>query len=157
MADVKKNDWFATLLFNPDLSMREISEMGITTDNSGLKNKDEYRNIDAVKQAFSEPDGKFNEKKFNDFYNGALELYNQYALDAYDKKIPQLYLDSKWDAPREAPILNTTPTFDLKKSASLDPYAVYYMPSPIENTRFSPKELAEMEEVVDYKTGESLG
>ena len=90
MADVKKNDWFATLLFNPDLSMREISEMGITTDNSGLKSKDEYKNIDAVKQAFSEPDGKF-----NDFYNGALDLYNQYATDAYDKKIPQLFLDSK--------------------------------------------------------------
>ena len=26
MADVKKNDWFATLLYNPDLSMAEINK-----------------------------------------------------------------------------------------------------------------------------------
>jgi hypothetical protein len=157
MADVKKNDWFATLLYNPDLSTRQLSELGVTPENSGLKTKDEYKNIDDVKQAFSDANGNFDNKKFDDFYNGALELYNKYALDEYDKKIPQLFLDSKWDAPRDAPILDATPKFELKKNSALDPYAVYYMPSPIEDIKYTPKELAEMEEVVDYKTGESLG
>lgn len=157
MADVKKNDWFATLLYNPDLSTRQLSELGITPENSGLKTKDEYKNIDDVKQEFSDANGHFDNKKFDDFYNGALELYNKYALDEYNKKIPQLFIDSKWDAPREAPILDATPNFDLKKNSALDPYGVYYMPSSIENINYTPKELAEMEEVVDYKTGESLG
>ena len=97
MADVKKNDWFATLLYNPDLSMAEINKLGVTADNSGLQKKEDYKNIPDVIAAFSDADGKFNEKQFNDFYDGALELYNKYANEEYEKQIPVLYeyLDSK--------------------------------------------------------------
>jgi hypothetical protein len=31
------------------------------------------------------------------------------------------------------------------------------MPNPFEDNRYTPKEIAEQNEVVDYKTGEGLG
>ena len=159
MADVKKNDWFATLLYNPDLSMAEINKLGVTADNSGLQKKEDYRNIPDVIAAFSDANGKFNEKQFNDFYDGALELYNKYANEEYEKQIPVLceYLDSKWDRPLDKPVFNAEPTFNLKQNAAPDPYGRYYMPSPFEDNRYTPKEIAEQNEVVDYKTGEGLG
>ena len=155
----KPHDWFATLMFNPDLSTNDLRGLDITANNSSLKDKDYYKNIEDVKKTFTDANGKFDERKFDSFYSGALELYNKSANNEYDKQLPILfgYLDSKWDRKLNSDVLNVDPTFVVKESSELDPTAVYYMPGTKTDNRYSPKELAEMEEVVDYKTGKGLG
>ena len=108
-------------MYNPDLSLAELEQLNIVPDNSSLLKKDDYKNIQAVRDAFSDSEGNFNEKEFDGFYDGALALYNKYANGEYEKKIPILheYLDSKWDRPLEQPVADTNPTFDLKDKSLL--------------------------------------
>lgn len=156
---IKKHDWFATLMFNPDLSTSDLKDLDITADNSSLKSREDYKNIAEVKQRFTDANGKFNEKQFNSFYDGALELFNNSANGEYEKRLPILfgYLDSKWDRDLNENTLDTDTKFIIKQNKELDPNAVYYMPGSRTQTKYTPKELAEMEEVVDYKTGKGLG
>lgn len=157
--NTKKNDWFATLLYNPDLSLAELEQLNIVPDNSALLKREDYKNIPEVKEAFSDQNGNFKESEFNGFYDGALALYNKYANGEYEKKIPILheYLDSKWDRPLEQRVADTNPTFDLKDNALRDPYKTYILTPNEDIESKTPKEIAESQEVVDYRTGESLG
>ena len=159
MEEQKKNDWIATLMYNPDLSLAELEQLNIVPDNSSLLKKDDYKNIQAVRDAFSDSEGNFNEKEFDGFYDGALALYNKYANSEYEKKIPILheYLDSKWDRPLEQPVADTNPTFDLKDNGLRDPYKTYILQKDDDFESKTPKEIAESQEVVDPVTGESLG
>lgn len=146
-------------MYNPDLSLAELEQLNIVPDNSSLLKKDDYKNIQAVRDAFSDSEGNFNEKEFDGFYDGALALYNKYANGEYEKKIPILheYLDSKWDRPLEQPVADTNPTFDLKDNGLRDPYKTYILQKDDDFESKTPKEIAESQEVVDPITGESLG
>ena len=81
MEDVKKNDWFATLLFNPDIeSIEDFKRLDITPSNTGLKPIDDYKNIPEVQEHFVNKDtGKFDESSFRKFYDNAKLLYNDYS------------------------------------------------------------------------------
>lgn len=146
-------------MYNPDLSLAELEQLNIVPDNSSLLKKDDYKNIQAVRDAFSDSEGNFNEKEFDGFYDGALALYNKYANSEYEKKIPILheYLDSKWDRPLDQPVADTNPTFDLKDNGLRDPYKTYILQKDDDFESKTPKEIAESQEVVDPITGESLG
>jgi hypothetical protein len=74
----RKNDWVATMLYNQPSSFDEVIANGITPDNSQILSKDEYKNKEAIQEAFTE-NGKFNEVAFDNFYNSALSMYNQFA------------------------------------------------------------------------------
>jgi hypothetical protein len=74
----KQNDWLATILYQPEMSLDELNSVGITIDNTELQNRDYYKNIDSVKNAF-QVNGVFDEKAYNTFYDQALLLYNEYA------------------------------------------------------------------------------
>ena len=76
MIEQKKNDWLATLFFSPDKTPQDLANIGITTDNSSLQDRDYYKNIPEIQSAFKTDSGAFDENKFNKFYQDALELYN---------------------------------------------------------------------------------
>ena len=73
----RKNDWLATLFFSPDKSIQDLADYGITTDNSSLQNRDYYKNIPAIQEAFTDDRGNFDNAKYNKFYDDALYLYNE--------------------------------------------------------------------------------
>ena len=75
---IKQNDWVATIMYQPNMSLDELNSVGITVDNTQLQDREYYKNIDAVKNTF-QTDGKFDEKAYNSFYDQALLLYNEYA------------------------------------------------------------------------------
>ena len=86
--DNKKNDFLATLVKNPDLTLTDLKTAGITPDNTALLSKEEYKSIAGVQEAFKGEDGKFDEKKFNTFYDNARILYNNYANDEFLENLP---------------------------------------------------------------------
>lgn len=73
----RKNDWLATLFFSPDKSIQDLADLGITTDNSSLQDREHYKNIPAIQDAFKTNDGNFDNEKYNSFYNDVLYLYNE--------------------------------------------------------------------------------
>ena len=86
--DNKKNDFLATLVKNPDLTLTDLKIAGITPDNTALLSKEEYKGITGVQEAFKGDDGKFDEKKFNTFYDNARILYSNYANDEFLENLP---------------------------------------------------------------------
>lgn len=84
---VKQHDWVATLFFQPDKSLEDIVNLGITPDNASIKERDYYKEIPAIQEAFKTDEGRFDENKFNNFYQSALMLYNQVETDKLEKNI----------------------------------------------------------------------
>ena len=74
--EIKKNDWVATLFFNQDRSLQELADLGFTVNNSDIKDSGYYKTKPEIQQAFTNDKGEFDNVKFNNFYNSALQLYN---------------------------------------------------------------------------------
>lgn len=101
MIEQKKNDWLATLFFSPDKTPQDLANLGITTDNSSLQEKDYYKNIPQIQEAFKNESGNFDDVKFDKYYQATLKLYNDtdnsklgstvtdfYSYDPYDYFAP---------------------------------------------------------------------
>ena len=53
---------------------------GITPDNTTLRDRDYYKNIQQVKDVFTDSaTGVFNEDRFNDYYDSLSRSYNEYS------------------------------------------------------------------------------
>lgn len=89
MNELKSNDFLATLVKNPDLSIADLKAAGITSDNSSLLSKEDYKNMPAVVEAFKDDEGKFDEKKFNASYDIARIQYANLADEALTQNIMQ--------------------------------------------------------------------
>ena len=68
MSIQKKNDWAVTLFFNPDKSIQDLANLGITVETSDIKDKEYYKSYPEIQEYFAQ-DGKFNDVAFNNFYN----------------------------------------------------------------------------------------
>lgn len=76
----KQNDWFAANLNRPDFGFDQMFASGITPDNTTLRDRDYYKNIQQVKDTFTDrATGVFNEDQFNDYYDSLSRSYNEYS------------------------------------------------------------------------------
>lgn len=162
MADelTKPNDWLAILKKNPDMNLADLKRNGITADNSSMLAKDDYKKMDAVRKAFSNDKGEFDENQFNAFYDGALALYNQYANDEQTATMLHLtYSSDAFWAPQGA----TKRTMGATLSLSGNPLKDYNvgishigaidLGGP---ANLSAREDGQTQKVVDYETGKEL-
>lgn len=85
MIEQKKNDWLATLFFSPNKTPQDLANLGITTDNSSLLDKEYYKKVPQIQEAFKDKSGNFDDNKFDQYYQTALKLYN----DADNSKLVQ--------------------------------------------------------------------
>ena len=84
----KKNDWIAiNLNSGENTSIDSLYAYGITPNNTGLQSEDYYKNIKQVRDNFTSPDGKFDDKGFHDFYESAKRSYNDYEQSDFTQKI----------------------------------------------------------------------
>lgn len=106
----KQYDWFATRIFQPELSIDELFDQGITPENTGFKTRDDYRNMASVRDQFRTEDGGFDEDAFNDAYNSSREMYNLYTNREYNKKLLEefAYDPYEWYAPATGEIIDVS-------------------------------------------------
>lgn len=164
--DVRENDWIATLLYNPDLSsLEELKGFGVVPSNTDLKPIEEYKKLQDVQEAFTdEKTGKFDENAFTQFYNNAKVAYNDYANNEFlvNAVINYEYSVDDWLAPLDAKRRNDSPVIKLDNRFRGDTNytsGIGGLQSYILDTKqdMSVREIAQTQEVIDYKTGESLG
>lgn len=80
----RQNDWFAANLNRPDFGFDQMFASGITPDNTTLRDKDYYKNIQQVKDVFTDKaTGVFNEERFNDYYDGLSRSYNEFSRTSF--------------------------------------------------------------------------
>lgn len=97
----KINDFFAAQLNAPDnFTLLDFYAYGLTPDNTSLKDADYYKGIDKVVERFSDADGKFDENKFNQFYESSRRAYNEWANTDFVNTIVQSIARSPEDITR---------------------------------------------------------
>lgn len=151
----KVNDWFAARLFQPDYTLVDFYAHNITPDNSDLKPMEDYKNLPEVQEKFKDQSGKFDEKKFNDFYNTSLALYNQYDGEEVEKRLLEAYVHDpyEWYTPGNETFREIGAKIVLGKNPLGDSQGIkgllYNGPS-----QFSIRELAQREKVQDQNGNE---
>ena len=161
MEETKKYDFFAARVKNPDLELNDFKQLGLTPDNAQLKDKSEYENMPQVRELFSKPDGTFDQESFDKLYDNILLTYNNFDALSYAPKVTDLfgYLSSDWDRPLNSKIVDTTPWFEEEQYAQDQSFGIDYINKVGQGVyaNKTAKEIAESQEVVDYRTGEGLG
>jgi hypothetical protein len=106
----KQYDWFATRIFQPEMSLDELFDQGITPENTGFKTREDYKNIASVREQFRTADGGFDEDAFNQAYNASREMYNLYVNREYSKKLLEEYAYDpyEWYAPATEEIIDVS-------------------------------------------------
>ena len=154
----KPNDFFATLLFQPNATFEDMAAEGLTADNLGLQSRDYYKDIPKVKELFIGKDGRFDNKSYNAFYDNCLSLYNDYAQQDYQKLALQNfeYNPDVWWAPKSAKKMDTSTQIVFGKNPMKLTAGINYITSSTSSS-MSVRELAQANVVRDHRTGESLG
>lgn len=118
----KQYDWFATRIFQPEMSIDELFDQGITPENTGFKTREDYKNIASVREQFIDSEGLFDEDAFNRAYNSSREMYNMYVNKEYNKKLLEefAYDPYEWYAPA------TAETIDVAASNAVTSNGMFY-------------------------------
>lgn len=83
----KKNDFIATVLFQPDATLEDLYANNITPDNTKIESADYYKKIPQVVEAFTKDSGEFDEQAFNTYYNNNLLAYNAFSNSDFEKLV----------------------------------------------------------------------
>lgn len=153
----KKYDFFATSLYQPDLTTDDLYNLGITPANTEMKSKEEYKKIPKVIEHFTE-NGIFNEEEFNNQYNNSLLIYDDYANKEFQKKVINefQYDPTDWRAPLGSNRWDTSAQFQLGEKNPTQLEMGIERIGINNESQFSIRELAQMNEVRSI-TGEKLG
>lgn len=151
----KQNDLFATLLYQPNLSLEDLNSLNITPDNTGLKSKDDYKNIKDVQKFFTNDEGNFDEKAYSNFYDSVLGVYNNYIDKKLTEKIGNNYTFDPFDWRYNEKAAETTSAISFEKNpmgntTNIRGIGMYTDP------QLSMREIAQTNRVFDYESGEWL-
>lgn len=159
MNETKKNDFLAIITKNPELSLVDFKDAGITAENSSLLTKEEYMAMPKVVDAFKTPTGEFDQKKFDSVYKDAQIQYATMAEDSLFDNITRnlSFGPDAWYAPADVVKRDTSPImivdqkpFDYSQGIS------YITELSGKKNKLSVREIAQTQKVVDYETGEEL-
>ena len=146
--DKKKNDWLAVIVNQPQFDFDDLQEYGITPDNTTIKTEDYYKNLPQIQQIFVDKDGKFDENKFDNFYLGALQSYNEYANNQFTDEIIKSYDPYDWMAPIDAKKKDTAVTFTIGQNPGLNSFGLSNL-RDVGQSNFSTREIAQRNKVWD--------
>lgn len=152
----KENDWFAANLGNPDFSPEDFKSIGgLSIDNTQFLSREEYKNKPKVKEIFTDENGKFDENKFNNFYNAQVQKWNEFidesAIDTYERSI--------WDVDivKEPKSKIKDPNIEFTRVPNPDRVSIGVAGRNVYGERvFSQSELAQQQKIFDFTTGKEL-
>ena len=149
----KKNDWLATIINQPDFSINDMYTNGITPSNTEMKTRDYYKNIPAVIEQFSE-NGKFDENKFNNFYQSSLIMYNKFSNDVFENSLLEEheFSPNAWYAPKDSRIRDVGAMVVKEINPERRSFGIKSL-KEMGNSNLSIREIAQTNKVFDYETG----
>lgn len=79
--NMKENDWVIANINNPEMNAGDFRVAGMDMDNTQMLSKDQYLKSDYIKNnpMFQDEQGDFQQSKFDDFYNVALQKYQTFS------------------------------------------------------------------------------
>lgn len=152
------NDWIAVNLHMPEASQVELIDNGITTENTTLQNAEFYKSTKAVKDMFTNPDnGTFDDKAYQKYYDYMAYNYNNFSDKDFTEKAINDVAYHPYNKLRPEGAKVDTEVY--KVTSTPNPYRLTMGGKGINvysDPKFSARELAQMNNVYDSKTGEKL-
>lgn len=155
----KEQDLLLNLAGNPTSNIQDLMQSGLSVFNTSLEDKQTYQNSESIQKnpQFQDNTGEFDLTKLDNSYKSAVIAYNYMSEDQLNKYI----MDSAKYSPQNifAPI---------KQRDYSQGFVYHKLQNPDRITRglvgvgknstpeFSASELAQNEEVIDYKTGKKM-
>lgn len=146
--DIKRHDWLATIINQPQFDFEDMQEHGITPDNTTIKSRDYYKSLPQIQQLFSDKDGKFDEETFNNYYLGALQSYNEYANNQFTDEMIKSYDPYDWTAPIGSKKKDTSVTISIGDNPERKSYGISNL-KEIGKSDLSIREIAQTNKVWD--------
>ena len=155
----KEQDLLLNMIGNPTSSIQDLMKSGLSVLNTSLENKDTYQKSVSIQENpnFKGTDGQFDPSKLDNSYKAAVMAYNYMSEDQLNKYI----MDS-------AKYSSQNIFAPIKQRDYSQGFVYHKMENPNRITRgligvgrnstpeFSESELAQEQEVVDWKTGKKL-
>ena len=153
----KKYDWMALLQYQPNYTLADFKELGVTADNTSFKSRDYYKGLKDVRESpmfFNEND-EFSESKFDKFYDQAAILYNNYANEDVFRNLAnsKTYNPWEWWNSDASKIEDYSPFITTGKNKQAVTRSVKEFGVATESP-FSIRELAQRNNYYDVTTGE---
>ena len=79
----KENDLFLNMLYNPDMSLLDLKQVGLDSSNTGIDSMDSYRENKKVKELFTTPQGTFKEEDFTKLIMIKFDEKNEFKICSY--------------------------------------------------------------------------
>lgn len=161
----KTNDMFLNLIYNPTYNVLDFMDMGLDAENTQILPFDEYRNNEQVKARFTDKDGLLHENAMRQAYDISVKMYNDMANTDYNRAVldelklqPGSTLAMQVENPKfGTPEDNIRLVEFGKDTALMNPdrrqFGTVHLTN-IEDPKYTPKELAEMHQAFNRKTGE---
>lgn len=161
-----RNDMFLNLMNNPTYRTVDFMDVGLNAENTILRPADEYWNDEKVRNnPLFETDGKPDKEKFNKVYNVSASMFNEIAQTGFDETVANEieYQQGSVSAISKSDPTYTNPNEQVevsefgKDGISFNPDRHAYNGiefGRITESRWTPKELAEMHKSYNAETGE---
>ena len=149
------HDWFDVIYSNPDKSLSDFANAGLSEKNIDLKNRDYYKDIPEIQAAFTDPETKkFDSTAYNKYYDSVATTYSDYIQSEYNQRALNGDFDVESLYERNKP---SGKIYVQKVSnPSLAKQGIEGIFTYTEGRR-SMREAAQANFVRDWKTGKSLG
>ena len=149
------HDWFDVIYSNPDKSLSDFANAGLSEKNIDLKNRDYYKDIPEIQAAFTDPETKkFDSTAYNKYYDSVATTYSSYIQSEYNQRALNGDFDVESLYERNKP---SGKIYVQKVSnPSLAKQGIEGIFTHTEGRR-SMREAAQANFVRDWKTGKSLG
>lgn len=149
------HDWFDVIYSNPDKSLSDFANAGLSDKNIDLKGRDYYKDIPEIQAAFTDPETKkFDSTAYNKYYDSVATTYSNYIQSEYNQRA----LNGEFDVESLYEKNKPSGKIYVQKVANptLAKQGVEGIFTYTEGKR-SMREAAQTNFVRDWKTGKSLG
>lgn len=158
MDNKKPNDWMLNVLQNPSFTLSDFKAVGIDGNNTSIEDREVYANNKIIQSnpQFQDSDGNFDNAKFNQFYDGALQSYQLLANNTFNETVMDeatFGFNNIW-APKEAS-KRTQPEFQINRIFNPDRRKIGVEKVGFTSDRaFTAAEIAQTQKVYDPETDE---
>lgn len=118
-----QNDWLALNILNENVTIEDMAANGLNSMNTGIKPKEEYLKSNDIQEIFKNDSGNFDERKFDETYNQAMQSYLVFSQIDQKQWIEDNYAVNPYDPAR-------TPDKKVKQNK----YEVINVPNPFETS-----------------------
>lgn len=85
--DITKNDWLVANMSSPNNTLGDFAQEGLTSFNTQLLSKEDYIKNKDIQSRFITKDDKFDNQAFDNYYDGVLQTYNQFANKNFENSV----------------------------------------------------------------------